>query len=335
MPEVEAARTLVEGHCLNKVVLRAVVADDNKVVEGVEPMDLQKLLEGATLLEARRKGKHMWVVLNRKPAVMFHFGMTGSMVVKGIAAAHYQNFVVDDEAWPPKYWKVHMDLEGDVQLAFSDARRFARVRVQEDPELHPPISQLGLDPLLSLPPLEEFRQLMGKQKRQIKAVLLDQHICAGVGNWVADEILFQARIHPEDRTNALTEEQQATLHHWLHEVPRVACEVGAESSKFPSSWLFSHRWSKTKKDTPHVEGGHAVEFATVAGRTTAMVPALQKRTTSDKAPAVRGKGQSRAQPSSGGRALTAAKRGGATLQHRAAQVPSRAVMTLARRLLVR
>lgn len=48
--------------------------------------------------------------------------------------------------------------------------------LQEDPELHPPISQLGLDPLLSLPPLEEFRQLMGKQKRQIKAVLLDQVI---------------------------------------------------------------------------------------------------------------------------------------------------------------
>lgn len=48
------------------------------------------------------------------------------------------------------------------------------------------------------------------------------------------------------------------------QVPRVACEVGAASDKFPTSWLFKHRW--TQKGKPAVEGGHAIEFSTVGGR---------------------------------------------------------------------
>ncbi len=57
-------------------------------------------------------------------------GMTGSLVVKGVKSHQYKSFKVDGSDWPPKYWKVLLELEGDVSLAFSDARRFARVRLQ-------------------------------------------------------------------------------------------------------------------------------------------------------------------------------------------------------------
>ena len=57
-------------------------------------------------------------------------GMTGSLVVKGVKSHQYMSFKVDGSDWPPKYWKVLLELDGDVSLAFSDARRFARVRLQ-------------------------------------------------------------------------------------------------------------------------------------------------------------------------------------------------------------
>ena len=57
-------------------------------------------------------------------------GMTGSLVVKGVKSHQYKSFKVDGSDWPPKYWKVVLELDGDVSLAFSDARRFARVRLQ-------------------------------------------------------------------------------------------------------------------------------------------------------------------------------------------------------------
>lgn len=68
------------------------------------------------------------------PALLFHngcvVGMTGSLVVKGVKSHQYKSFKVDDTDWPPKHWKLLLDLEGDVSIAFSDSRRFARVRLQ-------------------------------------------------------------------------------------------------------------------------------------------------------------------------------------------------------------
>ena len=56
-------------------------------------------------------------------------------------------------------------------------RRFGRVRLQQDPASHPPVSKLGFDPLLGMPTLEEFRGLMAKQRRMLKVVIMDQVKC--------------------------------------------------------------------------------------------------------------------------------------------------------------
>ena len=101
-------------------------------------------------------------------------GMTGSLVVKGVKSHQYRSFKVDGSDWPPKYWKVLLDLEGDVSIAFSDSRRFARVRLQDDPAGHEPVSLLGFDPVLSMPSLSEFTELIKGQKRSLKALLLAQ-----------------------------------------------------------------------------------------------------------------------------------------------------------------
>ncbi|CAN0261735.1 unnamed protein product, partial [Ectocarpus sp. 8 AP-2014] len=102
---------------------------------------------------------------------------------------------------------------------------------------------------------------------------------SGVGNWVADEVCFQACVHPGAACNTLDPEQVAALHLRLLSVCREACEARADYTSFPKEWLFHHRWGKGKKSqgVPRVSSGHPIVFDVVGGRTTAIVPAVQKK----------------------------------------------------------
>lgn len=111
-----------------------------------------------------------------------------------------------------------------------------------------------------MPTIEEFKPLVLKRSCPIKALLLDQSFSAGVGNWVAgmpchlesgsavayarliDEILYNARVHPEQRSNTLTSQQLIALHHQTSNVCETAVSVDADDTKFPENWLFKHRW---------------------------------------------------------------------------------------------
>ena len=61
-----------------------------------------------------------------------------------------------------------------LEASLLPCRRFGRVRLQQDPANHPPVSKLGFDPLLGMPTLEEFQGLMAKQRRMLKVVIMDQ-----------------------------------------------------------------------------------------------------------------------------------------------------------------
>lgn len=71
------------------------------------------------------------------------------------------------------------------ELAFMDARRLGRIRLCSSPLTEPPISLLGFDPILSMPPVENFRTMVRRRACPVKALLLDQTFSAGVGNYLA------------------------------------------------------------------------------------------------------------------------------------------------------
>lgn len=93
-----------------------------------------------------------------------------------------------------------------------------------------------------------------------------------------DEILFNARIHPEQYSNTLNDKQIDQLHKSLHYVCSTAVSVLADSDKFPEDWLMKHRWGKGKKEQNKLPNGQKITFLTVGGRTSAIVPSLQKKT---------------------------------------------------------
>ena len=293
LPEVEAARVLVERHCAGHAI-SAVGAkeggggprdgqfDDIVVCEGVAEAELVEALSGRALTAVRRKGKQLWFELGGAGKdALFHFGMTGAFVVKGITPLKYQEFRVHDEVWPPKFCKLELTFANGARLAFTDPRRLGRIRLRDDPRAEPPISTLAPDPVTEPADLAAFSAALGRTAAPIKAVLLDQErAVSGVGNWLADDVLYLAKIHPAAVSKRLGAEQVAALLRAVRRVCELACKVGADSSRFPKEWLFHVRWGRASKPgtSMKLEDGRRVAFSTVAGRTTAFVPEEQGRT---------------------------------------------------------
>ncbi|XP_076888031.1 formamidopyrimidine-DNA glycosylase-like isoform X1 [Bidens hawaiensis] len=274
LPEVEAARRAIAENCIGKKIKRSVVADDSKVIDGVSRAEFEASLTGKTIVAANRKGKNMWIQLDSPPYPSFQFGMAGAIYIKGVAVTKYKRSAVSDtDEWPSKYSKVFIELDDGLELSFTDKRRFAKVRLLKNPAIVAPISELGPDALLEPMTEDELFKALSKKKITIKALLLDQSFISGVGNWIADEVLYQAKIHPLQSAANIPKEGCAALHKSLKEVIEQAVEVGADSSQFPSNWIFHSREKKPKKA---FVDGKAIDFINAGGRTTAYVPELQK-----------------------------------------------------------
>ncbi|XP_016562963.1 formamidopyrimidine-DNA glycosylase isoform X2 [Capsicum annuum] len=292
LPEVEAARRAIEENCIGKKIVKAIIADDSKVIDGVSSDDFKASLEGKTILAANRKGKNMWIQLDSPPFPTFQFGMAGAIYIKGVAVTKYKRSAVkDDDEWPSKYSKVFLELDDGLELSFTDKRRFARVRLLENPVSGPPISELGPDALLEPMTADEFSKALSKKKIGIKALLLDQSFISGIGNWIADEVLYQARLHPMQSASSISKEHCATLLKCINEVTEFAVQVDADCSRFPSEWLFHYRWGKK----PGKVNGKKIEFITAGGRTSAFVPDLQKNTGAESAKVAGKRQQSKVQ----------------------------------------
>jgi len=99
-------------------------------------------------------------------------------------------------------------------------------------------------------------------------VLLDQTLLAGVGNWIADEALYQARLSPWRPARSLSDTEVRRLRQALVRIIRRAVDVEADADRFPRTWLFHRRWGRRHAVT---SSGESLTFDTIGGRTTAWV----------------------------------------------------------------
>lgn len=290
LPEVEAARRLLEKECQGKRITRVHASErgggpregefDAIVFDDAEATDasVSAALTGKTLVAVRRKGKQLWLELSSPPHLLAHFGMTGTFVVEGAKslALQHQDISARNHAWPPRFTKCELEF-GETKLAFSDPRRLGRLRLRSAPEEQEPWRSLAPDPINETVSVELIRDGLAGKGGSVKARLLDQAaVISGVGNWVADEVLYQAGIHPEAVCCELSDAQVAALHAALSDVLQTACRVNADASRFPKEWLFHYRWGKGK-GAAHVPGGGLITFLTVGGRTSAVVVAKQRK----------------------------------------------------------
>jgi formamidopyrimidine-DNA glycosylase len=200
-------------------------------------------------------------VLDRPPHPVFHFGMSGRLVIYQAAEA------------PPRYCKLAVTVSDGATAAITDVRRLGRIRLAQHPESEPPISLLGFDALTSLPSASKLQSLLATRRAPLKAVLLDQSFSAGVGNWVADEVLYQARLSPLRPGNELTEEETRRLRSALRAVLQRAVAVDANADRFPRTWLFHHRWDHRIGTSAR---GERLVRQQIGGRTTTWAPERQR-----------------------------------------------------------
>lgn len=216
--------------------------------------------------------------------------MLGWIHIKGDRTAYtnyYKKLKPEEmEAWPPKYWKFILKTDDPVvEVAFTDPRRFGRVRLVDCPgesiRKYSPLVENGPDPVVDIDIFTEkyLREKMHSRRVPIKALILDQSVISGVGNWVGDEVLYQAKLHPEQYCDDFTDEQIKKLYDAIRYVCQFAVDKLGDSDEFPKNWLFHYRWSKGQKGAVgHLPSGEKLAFLTVGGRTSCYVPEVQKKT---------------------------------------------------------
>ncbi|KAH7385725.1 formamidopyrimidine-DNA glycosylase [Pyrenochaeta sp. MPI-SDFR-AT-0127] len=291
MPEIAEVARLVhylKKHAVGKTV-EAIKTQEDDIVYGkvgTSASAFQKAITGKKIIDARQQGKYFWLVMDSSPHPLMHLGMTGWIKFSNDESAYYRPKKAEQAEWPPRFWKFVLQLkEGPKsEVAFVDPRRLGRIRLVEadadEIRKTSPLKENGPDPVIDrdIFTVDWLIKKLRSKKVPVKALLLDQGCISGIGNWVGDEVLYQARLHPEQYSNTFNDEQVKRLHDAILNVCDTAIEANADSDLFPEDWLMKHRWSKGKKDGSKLPNGAKITFVKVGGRTSAMVPSVQKKT---------------------------------------------------------
>jgi formamidopyrimidine-DNA glycosylase len=257
LPEVEGFRKYVHGSSLGQTIRRVEITD-GKVVEG-DPDAFTRALEGRRFVDTDRVGKYMFVLTDGPRHLMMHFGMTGSPRFYG----------EPDDA--PRHGRVIFHFETGYRLAFNCPRKFGRLTLTEGVAQYCTLRNIGPD--AAKIGWEDFRERMAGRKTAVKAALLNQSILAGVGNWIVDEVLFQAALHPAERVDDLSEAELALIFEKMGYVIGTALKLEAHFPDFPEDFMIHSRWTDSgRPDAPRIE----LEKTVVGGRSTYFDPRVQR-----------------------------------------------------------
>ena len=228
LPEVENARRLIANQALGRTIV-AVDDSDTFVCRPHSPGELRAALTGRTLTAAHRRGKAIWCetseVLGGPPGpgpdLGIHLGMSGRIVVTspdGQSAEGGDPPDRDAQQRKAEWNRFTLEFADGGRMALFDKRRLGRI------QLNPDIGALGPDAEQVTRP--EFAELMTRGTIAVKARLLDQSKIAGIGNLLADEILWQAKIPPAMPVNRLRRADVDRLYRALGSVLESAKAYG-------------------------------------------------------------------------------------------------------------
>lgn len=245
LPEAERARQTLEC-VLGRRIVR-VHDSDTYVCRPHAPGEIGDALLGHEFVAAQRRGKFLWLETADGPTLGLHLGMAGHIVIGS-----------DDPV--PRWDRFAIEFEDGTRVALRDKRRLGRA------VLDPDHSHVGPD--AALVSRGEFRRRIGAGHAPVKARLLDQKGISGVGNLLADQILWQARIAPGCRVSELDVSELDRLRRELRSAIRSAIrQGGAHTGRFIKA-------RGPKGACPRC--GHApLARARIGGRTTYWCPVCQ------------------------------------------------------------
>jgi formamidopyrimidine-DNA glycosylase len=256
LPEVEAQRAMLERHALTRPVQKVDVREA-EALRDTTAQTLSDKAEGKSFSEVCRHGKMLFARIGEGPALVFHFGMTGRLV---IAKA-------DDDL--PDHARIVLRFENGDRLVFENPRKFGWLELTKDINAYLRDNDIGPDAMAVCE--DRFKKIIGGTRGQVKPALMDQSKLAGIGNVYSDEILFQAGLRPDAKGSDLTEAQLQTLHRRLRDVLQTASDKLSAGKDLPEDWLTPHR--DQNGTCPRCDGD--LDHKTVSGRTARFCPACQ------------------------------------------------------------
>ncbi|MFF5987530.1 Fpg/Nei family DNA glycosylase [Prauserella flavalba] len=256
LPDVEGFRRVFAGHAAGRRV-RDVEVLDAGVLKGVGAETFREAVRGHRLGDPARHGK--WLVSEVSgtgKAVLLHFGMTGSLDWAGDREPRHRHDRV-----------VFTFPSGE--LRYRDMRKLTGLRLARDAsEREEVLAGLGPDALSVSK--AELGGLLSGLRRRLKPALTDQSVLAGLGNLLADEILWRARLHPRRSTTDLSSADVARLHARMGTVLRRSVEAGRVPPR--PSWLTGRR-DEPSGSCPRC--GTTLSHGRVDGRGTVWCPRCQ------------------------------------------------------------
>jgi formamidopyrimidine-DNA glycosylase len=245
LPEAERARQTLE-----RVLGRRITGVDDRdayVCRPHTPGEIADALVGHQLVSAHRRGKFLWLETDDGPTLGLHLGMAGKIVVEGPGEV-------------PRWDRFAVEFEDGTRFALRDKRRLGRAVINPD------FSHVGPD--AALVGREDFRRLIGVGRAPVKARLLDQKWISGVGNLLADESLWQARISPRRPASSLSTDDLDRLRKELRAAIRSAIRKGGVSTgRFIPA--------RAPEGACPRDGHAPLDRATIGGRTTYWCPVCQ------------------------------------------------------------
>ncbi|MDQ6834765.1 MAG: formamidopyrimidine-DNA glycosylase [Actinomycetota bacterium] len=245
LPEAERARQTLETVLGRRIA--AVDDADTYVCRPHQPGEIADALVGHELVSAHRRGKFLWMETGDGPVLGLHLGMAGKIVLEGPGEV-------------PRWDRFAVAFDDGTRFALRDKRRLGRA------VLNPDFSHVGPD--AADVDRAEFRRRIGTGRAPIKARLLDQRSISGVGNLLADQVLWQARISPRRLVSELSADDLDRLRRELRAAIRSAiAKGGAHTGRFIPA---------RSREGACPRCGHALlSRATIGGRTTYWCPVCQ------------------------------------------------------------
>lgn len=260
LPDVEVMKRYLDATALHQKI-ETVEVHNTEMLQDVSAETLGSRLEGRTLDSTRRHGKWLFAATDEDPWLVLHFGMTGGL-------QYFKNLEKE-----PEYDRMLLCFANGYHLAYVAQRMLGVVSIIGDVGGFIEKQGLGPDALDSAFDLAAFKTTLGDRRGMVKSTLMNQEIVAGIGNVYADEMLFQAGIHPRTQFNQLDAEALERLYQEMKAVLQTAIEHQAKPDQFPDDFITPHRHADGQ--CPHC--GAKLERVKVSGRSAYLCPNRQPK----------------------------------------------------------
>jgi len=273
LPEVETVVRDLISHNICGCKISDVSVTWPRIITPLTAELFAKAVKELTLTQITRRGKYIIIQLCDGSSLYIHLRMTGKLQV------HPHTFKAG------KHDHIVFGLSDKRKLVYNDTRKFGRVTLTK--KVHPSVAALGPEPLE-----KEFTKIwlskaLAGKSRKMKPLLLDQSFIAGLGNIYVDEVLWQARIHPERLSSSITPRESNALHKAIQSVLKCGIKnsgttLGNGESNFYS--VAGHRgrnadqlkvFRRTGQPCPNC--GTTIERLIVGQRSTHICPKCQTK----------------------------------------------------------